>query len=94
MYDPKGNGKDRSVDAVAFSEARPPDRLRSVVHRFVALRTLSDLPEDYRFHALPDACTYVILDQHNPRIAGVTRLQASSEELNLGRSFVGCSLSQ
>lgn len=87
MYDPKGNGRDRSVESVHFSEALPPRHLRSVVHRFVELRTRSPLPEDYRFHALPDACTYLVLDQQDPRVAGVTKLRASSEELNLGRSF-------
>ncbi|MEM9105533.1 MAG: helix-turn-helix domain-containing protein [Pseudomonadota bacterium] len=87
MYEPKGNGRDRSVDTVQFSEALPPEHLRGVVHRFVELRTQTPLPEDYRFHALPDACTYLVLDQQNPDIAGVTKLRVSSEELNLGWSF-------
>lgn len=87
MYDPKGNGRHRSIDSVQFSEARPPQRLRGVVHRFLDLRTQSPLVEDYRFHALPDACTYLVLDQLKPDVAGVTKLRASSEELNLGRSF-------
>ncbi|WP_299739854.1 AraC family transcriptional regulator [uncultured Roseobacter sp.] len=87
MYDPKGNGKERTVDTVQFLEVEPPLHLRSVVHRFLDLKTQVPLEEDYRFHALPDACTYVILDQLNPKVAGVTRLRASSKELNLGRSF-------
>ena len=87
MYDPKGNGKDRTVGTVQFFEAEPPMHLRGVVHRFLELRTQASLPDDYRFHALPDACTYVVLDQLDRKVAGVTRLQASSQELNLGQTF-------
>lgn len=87
MYDPKGNAIDRAVGSVEFLEAEPPDHLKSIVHRFLHLRTTERLGQDYRFHALPDACTYIIFDQTDAQIAGVTRLKASSEELNLGRSF-------
>lgn len=87
MYNPKGNGKDRTAPSVQFAEAEPPNHLRGVVHRFLHLRADPPLAEDYRFHALPDACTYVVFDQQRPNIAGVTKLSASSEELNLGRSF-------
>jgi AraC-like DNA-binding protein len=87
MYDPKGNGKDKTVETVAFFEAEPPAHLRSIVHRFLELRTLAPLTDDYRFHALPDACTYIVLDQLDRKVAGVTRLRASSQELNLGRTF-------
>lgn len=86
-YDPKGHGRDKAFETVHFAETEPPDHLRSVVHRFLELKTQGALGEDYGFHALPDACTYVVLDQSDTRIAGVTRLKASSEELNLGRSF-------
>lgn len=87
MYDPKGNGKDRAVEAVQFHEAEPPDHLRSIVHRFLDLKTDGELAADYRFHALPDACTYIVLDQHKTDIAGVTKLRASSEEMSLGKIF-------
>ncbi len=86
MYDPKGNSKDRTVEA-AFTEAEPPEHLSGVVHRFLDLSTPTSLEQDYRFHALPDACTYAVFDQTDPRVCGITRLRASSEELNLGRSF-------
>lgn len=43
------------------------------------------LNEDYRLHALPDACTYVVFDQLDKRIAGGSKLRAESEEFNLGR---------
>jgi AraC-like DNA-binding protein len=88
MYDPKGNARDKAVTTVAFLEAKPPTHLRDVVHRFLEIRTPAPLSEDYRFHALPDACIYIVLDQLDRSVAGVTRLRASSEELNLGRSFL------
>ncbi|WP_298819122.1 AraC family transcriptional regulator [uncultured Roseibium sp.] len=87
MYEPRGNGKARSVQSVTFAEVEPPDHLRDVVHRFLELRTKENLGEDYSFHALPDACTYAVFDQLDASIAGVTRLQATSEELNLGKQF-------
>ncbi|WP_299024841.1 AraC family transcriptional regulator [uncultured Sulfitobacter sp.] len=87
MYDPKGNGKQKTVDSVAFTEVEPPAHLRGIVHRFLELNTNGPLDEDYRFHALPDACTYVVFDQLNPQVAGISKLRAESEEFNLGRSF-------
>jgi AraC-like DNA-binding protein len=87
MYDPKGNGKDKAIPEVQFVEAEPPSHLRGIVHRFLELKTQGILPEDYRFHALPDACSYVVFDQLNKSIAGVSKLRAESEEFNLGKSF-------
>ncbi len=87
MYDPKGNGKDKAVAEVHFVEAEPPGHLRGIVHRFLELRTDGRLAEDYRFHALPDGCTYLVFDQLDRRITGVSRLRAQSQEFNLGRDF-------
>lgn len=87
MYDLKGNGKEKVVQKVEFIELEPPMHLRGIVHRFLELKTDGSLFEDYRFHALPDACTYVVFDQLKTNVAGVTKLQASSEELNLGKLF-------
>lgn len=87
MYDPKGNGKEKAVTSAHFVEVEPPDHLRSIVHRFLELKTDGELEADYRFHALPDACTYIVFDQLKPSVAGVSRLRASSEEFNLGRTF-------
>lgn len=87
VYDPKGYGKDKAVSKVEFVETLPPEHLRSVVHRFIELKTDGELAEDYKFHALPDACTYLVFDQKNLDVAGITQLRANSEELNLGRSF-------
>lgn len=87
MYDPKGHGKQKAVGAVSFIEADPPLHLRGIVHRFLELKTDGDLPEDYRFHALPDGCTYLIFNQLDRGITGVSQLRAASEEFNLGRRF-------
>lgn len=87
MYDPRGNSRAKAAPAVHFVEAEPPAHLRGFVHRYLELKTDGALTEDYRFHALPDACTYIVFDQLKVEIAGTTRLRASSEELNLGRRF-------
>lgn len=87
MYDPKGNGKDKAVQAVQFVEADPPSHLRGIVHRYLDLRTDGTLDDDYCFHALPDACAYVVFDQLDRRVTGVSKLRAESEEFNLGQSF-------
>lgn len=72
---------------VQFTEAEPPGHLQGIVHRFLELKTTAILEADYRFHALPDACAYVVFDQSDPAIAGVSQLRAQSEEFNLGRQF-------
>ncbi len=87
MYDPKGNGKDKAVQSVQFVEAEPPSHLRGIVHRFLELKTTGTLPEDYRFHALPDACAYIVFDQLNPSVTGASKLRAQSQEFNLGKTF-------
>ncbi len=87
MYDPKGNGKEKAVQAVHFVEADPPSHLRGIVHRYLELKTAGTLSEDYRFHALPDACSYIVFDQLDPTITGASKLRAQSEEFNLGRAF-------
>lgn len=87
MYDPKGNSREKAIQQVQFIETEPPVHLRSIVHRYLELRTDGILPEEYRFHALPDACTYMVFDQTDTNVAGITRLRASSEELNLGKDF-------
>ena len=87
MYDPKGNGKDKAVQAVQFEEAEPPSHLRGIVHRYLDLKTDGPLADDYRFHALPDACAYVVFDQLDRSVTGVSKLRAESEEFNLGTTF-------
>lgn len=86
-YEPKGHGRDRAFDSVAFEEAAPPKHLAEIVHRYIHLRTTMPLSKEYRFHALPDACIYMVFDQSRPDVVGVSRLRTSSEEFNLGTEF-------
>ena len=87
MYDPKGNGKDKAVNTVEFVEVEPPSHLRDIVHRFLELKINGALANDYKFHALPDACTYIVFDQLDENITGVSKLRAESQEFNLGKNF-------
>jgi len=87
MYSPKGNGTDKSLDAVRFVECEPPPKLRRVVHRYIELKTQVPLPRGYRFHALPDACTYIVFDQLDQNVTGVTRLGCTAQEFCLATSF-------
>jgi len=87
MYNPRGNGKEKAIQSVHFNEVKPPKHLSSIVHRFLELKTNFPLPNDYRFHALPDSCTYIIFNQIDTNNAGITKLNTSARELNLGKVF-------
>lgn len=87
MYDPVKDGVDKSVESVAYVEARPPAALDQIVHCVWELRTETDLVDDFVLHALPDACVNLLFDQRDTRIAGVTRLATRHTQLGLGRSF-------
>jgi AraC-like DNA-binding protein len=86
-YAPTGHGKEKGNERVRFLEAEPPKHLQGIVHRFIHLSTDGVLPHDYKFHALPDACSYLVFDQLQPGVAGATRLRLVSEEFNLGKFF-------
>lgn len=58
-----------------------------MVHRYIKIWTDKPLKCDYRFHALPDACTYLIFDQLKPDVVGPATLGGKSMEFNLGRIF-------
>ncbi len=87
MYSPIQDGIDKSVRSVRYSEAPPPSKLAGLVHCFWELKTISDLAEDFHYHALPDACVNILLNQVETDIAGVTALRTKAEVLNLGKSF-------
>jgi AraC-like DNA-binding protein len=86
-YHPARDGIARTAAAVRYTEAPPPPHLAELVHCAWELRTLAELSEDFTYHALPDACVNLLLDQADPRIAGVTQLRTTAAELTLGRSF-------
>ena len=87
MYSPIHDGIDKSVRSVQYSEAQPDSSLAGLVHCFWELKTVTDLPEDFNYHALPDACVNILLNQVETNIAGVTALRTKAEVLNLGKSF-------
>lgn len=55
-YRPVQDGIVRSAQAVRYSELPPPAPLTEFVHCYWELRTLTVLPDDFLYHALPDAC--------------------------------------
>jgi AraC-like DNA-binding protein len=87
MYNPVQDGIATSVRSVHYAEVAPPEELAGFVHCFWELRTLAVLPEDFRYHALPDACVNLLLNQTDTDIAGITALHTASTVLNLGTSF-------
>jgi AraC-like DNA-binding protein len=87
MYNPMQDGIDKSVSSVLYSEAQPPSSIAGLVHCFWELKTVTDLPEDFHYHALPDACVNILFNQAETNIAGVTALRTKAEVLNLGKSF-------
>jgi AraC-like DNA-binding protein len=87
MYRPIQDGIDKSVRSVQYSEAPPPRSLAGLVHCFWELKTTTDLPDDFHYHALPDACANILFNQIETDIAGVTALRLKAEVLNLGKSF-------
>ncbi len=87
LYTPVQDGIERSVRAVRYSELPPPESLAKLVHCFWELRTHSPLTEDFLYHALPDACVNLLLNQVHTAVAGVTALYTRATVLNLGQSF-------
>lgn len=87
MYEPVRDGVEKTVTAVSYTEIAPPSHLSELVHCYWQLKSDADLSDDFTLHALPDACTNVLFDQLDTRVAGVTALQTSHTVLNLGRRF-------
>jgi len=87
MYSPTVDGFSIRGSAVRYTECPPTDELSHVVHCFWELRTLATLPDDFHYHALPDACVNLLFNLVDPEIAGVTALHTEATTLNLGMSF-------
>jgi AraC-like DNA-binding protein len=87
VYDPIGYAPYKDASKVLVDEGTPPENLVQIVHRFLEKKTKSPLPEEYVYHALPDTCVYIVLDQRNVDIVGVSRLNAASCEFRLGHEF-------
>ncbi len=87
MYTPVQDGIAKTAHAIRYAEVAPPDNLSGLVHCFWELRTLAVLQDDFHYHALPDACVNVLLNQVDTNVAGITALHTTSTTLNLGTSF-------
>jgi AraC-like DNA-binding protein len=87
MYSPVKDGVEKTVRAVCYTEAPPPDALASIVHCYWELKTEATLAHDFLLHALPDACVNILFNQIDTNICGVTALRTRYEVLNLGRQF-------
>ena len=87
MYDPVKDGVAKTVEGVVYLEVPPPERLSGLVHCYWELRSEHTLAEDFVLHALPDACVNILLNQLDTAIAGITALQTTYLELNLGTDF-------
>jgi AraC-like DNA-binding protein len=87
MYSPTQDGFDKTVQSVRYSQAKPPSDLNDWVDCFWELKTDRLLTEDFRLHALPDACVNVVFNQLDTNIAGITALRTTFEVLNLGKAF-------
>lgn len=86
-YDPVKDGMDKVFDTVKYTITKPPEFLSAYVHSFWELKTGDTLAEDFILHAVPDACTNIMLNQMDTTIAGLTALRTRFTQLNLGKSF-------
>jgi AraC-like DNA-binding protein len=87
MYSPTQDGFSVRGQAVRYTELPSTGDLSDVIHCFWELRTLVQLPEDFHYHALPDACVNLLFNLIDTQIAGVTALHTQATTLNLGTSF-------
>lgn len=87
LYSPVVDGFSQRGAAVRYAERPPPHDLADVVHVFWELRTLTPLPADFHYLAVPDACVNLLFNQIDPEVAGVTALHTEATTLNLGTVF-------
>ncbi len=87
MYSPVTDGFSYQGSDVRYTELPHTGNLNNVVHCFWELKTLATLPEDFQYHALPDACVNLLFNLQDTEIAGVTALHTEATTLNLGNSF-------
>ncbi|MGL4610918.1 MAG: helix-turn-helix domain-containing protein [Trueperaceae bacterium] len=87
MYNPVKDGIEKTVRSVRYIEVKPPSHLSEFVHCFWELKTDTPLPDDFRFHILPDACVNILFNQLDTNIAAITALHTAPKVLNLGKTF-------
>lgn len=87
MYNPVKDGIEKTTKFVEYVEVKPPDDIAGLVHCFWELKTVATLKEDFRLHAIPDACVDIMFNEIDIEVAGVTGLDIKYEVLNLGKEF-------
>jgi AraC-like DNA-binding protein len=87
MYNPVKDGIEKTVRSVRYLETKPPSHLSELVHCFWEIKTDKALPDDFRFHILPDACVNILFNQIDTEIAAITALHTTAKVLNLGKTF-------
>jgi AraC-like DNA-binding protein len=87
QYTPVLDGKGDNSNLVSYFESKPVSDVSRIVQSYWVLKTTKKLQQDFTLHALPDACVNVLFNQLQLGVAGITQLQNSSVELNLGKEF-------
>jgi len=87
MYKPIKDGLPKNEKQVSYKEIQPDENLSAFVDCFWELKTKETLSDECVMHAIPDACVNILLNQHDTSIAGITALQTTFQELNLGKDF-------
>ena len=87
MYDPIPDGTAKRTRFVQSTMLPPPQHLRHLVHCYWELKTTQTLADDFRLHAMPDACVNILFYLVDTEIAGITALRTQHVVLNLGQSF-------
>jgi AraC-like DNA-binding protein len=87
MYNPIKDGVEKSAQAVRYTVEKPSRLFTEVADCYWELKTDAFLVEDFKLHAMPDACVNILFNLANTDIAGITALRTTHEVLNLGRSF-------
>lgn len=87
MYNPVKDGIEKTVRSVHYIEVKPPNHLSEYIHCFWELKTNKVLPDDFRFHILPDACINILFNQIDVNITAITALNTTAKVLNLGKTF-------
>lgn len=87
MYDPIKDGMRKHSGNVEYRESKPPEALKDIVHNYWQIKSSEALPNSFVLHAIPDACTNILLNQIETDIAGITALKTTYTELDLGTHF-------
>lgn len=87
MYKPVQNGMNKDVRSVRYIEVAPSSRLSKSVYCFWELKTGVILPDNFRYHVLPDACVDIIFNLLDDKAATIMTPHMTSGLLDLGKRF-------